>query len=45
MRQKISITLDERLLAELNKRRGLIPLSRFVEEILKKEVKGWKSTK
>lgn len=36
MKQRISITIDEHVLKELDKRRGLVPRSRFVEEILKR---------
>jgi len=36
MRKKISITIDEQVLNKVDKDRGLISRSRFIEEILKR---------
>ena len=36
MRKKISITVNEDVIREIDRRRGLVSRSRFVEEILKK---------
>lgn len=34
MRTRITVTLDSDLLEEIDERRGLIPRSRFVEQLL-----------
>lgn len=39
MKTKINITIDEDILKAIDKERGLISLSVFINEILKKEVK------
>jgi metal-responsive CopG/Arc/MetJ family transcriptional regulator len=36
MKQKVSLTLDEEIIKEIDKKRGLIPRSTFVEQLLKK---------
>ena len=38
MKQKISVTIDERVLKKLDKQREMVSRSRFVEEILKKHL-------
>jgi len=42
MKKKINITIDENILRIINEKRGLIPLSIFINEILKNYLKKLK---
>ena len=42
MKQKINITLDKEILKKLNKKRDIIPLSTYINKILKDYFKNAK---
>lgn len=39
MKEQISITLDENLMKEIENKRGLIPRSRFIEDLIRDGLK------
>ena len=39
MKEKISITLDDKLLKKIDKERGLIPRSVYINYLIKKKIK------